>query len=231
MKIQAAVLLALTIGTAAQAQTLWDEGVSGDASGDPLAPSNAGVVVAGSNAFMGSVTSTGGADTRDYITFVVPPGLQITQLVLVSFAPNNIAWTHFDDGATSVIPSAGTSASLLAGAHIAAATPDGTDLFPNYQAGSSELLAGPGLSGPIGPGTYTFLIQQASAVLQSYSLQFVAEATCDADFNRDGGVDGDDLGTLLGSWGPCAGCPADFNGDDSVDGDDLGSLLGLWGPC
>ncbi|MBM4112771.1 MAG: hypothetical protein FJ253_05260 [Phycisphaerae bacterium] len=49
-----------------------------------------------------------------------------------------------------------------------------------------------------------------------------------ADFNADGVVDGDDLGTLLGQWGRCAGCPADLNGDGVVDGDDLGTLLGAW---
>ena len=54
---------------------------------------------------------------------------------------------------------------------------------------------------------------------------------CPADFNGDGVVDGDDLGSLLGSWGDCPGCDADFNGDGVVDGDDLGSLLGEWGTC
>ncbi len=50
-----------------------------------------------------------------------------------------------------------------------------------------------------------------------------------ADLNCDGMVDGDDLGTLLGQWGACAGCAADFDGSGLVDGDDLGSLLGEWG--
>jgi len=48
------------------------------------------------------------------------------------------------------------------------------------------------------------------------------------DFNSDGRVNGNDLGTLLGQWGSCAGCSADFNGDGHVDGNDLGSLLGAW---
>ncbi len=52
----------------------------------------------------------------------------------------------------------------------------------------------------------------------------------DADFNNDGCVDGDDLGTLLGLWGLGGGYSvADLNCDGKVDGDDLGSLLGLWG--
>ncbi|MBM4112991.1 MAG: hypothetical protein FJ253_06400 [Phycisphaerae bacterium] len=50
----------------------------------------------------------------------------------------------------------------------------------------------------------------------------------DTDLTGDCFVDGDDLGTLLGQWGPCAGCSADFNNDGVVDGDDLGQLLGDW---
>ena len=53
---------------------------------------------------------------------------------------------------------------------------------------------------------------------------------CPADLTGDGSVDGADLGTLLGNWGPCT-CAADLNGDGSVNGADLGALLGAWGPC
>ena len=49
-----------------------------------------------------------------------------------------------------------------------------------------------------------------------------------ADFNCDGVVDGDDLGSLLGEWGDCPECIGDLNGDGMVDGDDLGALLGEW---
>lgn len=53
---------------------------------------------------------------------------------------------------------------------------------------------------------------------------------CPADFNDDGVVDGDDLGSFLGFWGSDEDS-ADFNDDGVVDGDDLGSLLGYWGDC
>ena len=48
------------------------------------------------------------------------------------------------------------------------------------------------------------------------------------DVNGDGRVNGADLGTLLGQWGPCEGCPADLDGNGAVDGSDLGTLLGAW---
>jgi len=53
--------------------------------------------------------------------------------------------------------------------------------------------------------------------------------TSPADLNGDGVVNGDDLGILLGAWGPAPGNPADLNGDGAVNGDDLGIMLGDWG--
>ncbi len=58
---------------------------------------------------------------------------------------------------------------------------------------------------------------------------------CSGDLNRDGEVDGADLGLWLLEVGTdCPGngfCPADFNGDGQIDGGDLGQLLVAWGPC
>ena len=58
--------------------------------------------------------------------------------------------------------------------------------------------------------------------------RFECQPFAPADFNRDGVVDGIDLGVLLAAWGTPGG-PADLNGDGVVDGNDLGSLLGSWG--
>jgi hypothetical protein len=53
---------------------------------------------------------------------------------------------------------------------------------------------------------------------------------CPADFNQDGAVNGDDLGSLLNAWAQEVP-DYDLNGDGIVDGNDLGQLLGAWGPC
>ena len=49
-----------------------------------------------------------------------------------------------------------------------------------------------------------------------------------ADLNRDGLINGLDLGILLASWGAPPPNPADLNADGIVDGIDLGILLGNW---
>jgi hypothetical protein len=56
-------------------------------------------------------------------------------------------------------------------------------------------------------------------------------ASCLPDINQDGVVSGEDMGILLGGWGPQNCHPADFNGDGAVSGTDLGILLGAWGAC
>jgi len=60
-------------------------------------------------------------------------------------------------------------------------------------------------------------------------MSFTAPGTAPTlgDFNQDGQVDGDDLGTLLGFWGDAFN-EGDLNCDGAVDGDDLGTLLGNW---
>lgn len=56
----------------------------------------------------------------------------------------------------------------------------------------------------------------------------VRPAPPSADLDGDGGVDGADLGILLGDWGACAGCASDLDADGTVSGSDLGLLLGEW---
>ncbi len=52
------------------------------------------------------------------------------------------------------------------------------------------------------------------------------------DFDANGFIGSADLGTLLGSWGPCPAaptvCPADLDGDGMAGSADLALLLGAW---
>lgn len=56
------------------------------------------------------------------------------------------------------------------------------------------------------------------------------EEECPADLNRDGRVDGEDMGLFLVAWGTDDPL-ADFNGNGLVDGPDLGLLLAAWDFC
>ena len=62
-------------------------------------------------------------------------------------------------------------------------------------------------------------------------MRAAEDVPCTGDIDGNGSVNGLDLASLLGSWGPCAGCASDFDGDNDVDGQDLSVLLTRWGPC
>jgi len=81
---------------------------------------------------------------------------------------------------------------------------------------------------PVPPGhPATTDISFAASVNALQELAVLLEVTL-GDLNGDDRIDGADLATLLGHWGPCLGCAADFNGDGVVNGSDLATLLGQW---
>jgi len=77
------------------------------------------------------------------------------------------------------------------------------------------------------PGGTPATLVDAGAVFAFQSLPEAGEPAPPAqgDYDGDGFVNGNDLGTLLGAWGSPAG---DLNGDGTTDGEDLGILLGNW---
>ena len=50
---------------------------------------------------------------------------------------------------------------------------------------------------------------------------------CAADFNNDGGIDGDDVIGFFGEW-DTGGICADVDASGGVDGDDVILFFGLW---
>jgi hypothetical protein len=169
MKTCAMGFLLIALAVPVNAAVIHNEAVNGDLSTDPNAPTALAFPV-GSSTVTGITGNTTGAVDRDYITFTIPAGSTLVGLNLLALSPNNIAFTSFNAGATSFVPSAATAASFLAGIHINAVQ-IGTNLMPLFV---SDSVTGNSLSSPdLGPGTYCFLIQQTNAILQSYSLEFV----------------------------------------------------------
>jgi hypothetical protein len=162
------VALAWCLAAPAQAVTIWNEAVDGDLSSLAAAPTAVAFVV-GSNVITGVM---GGADARDYITFTLAPGQALVALNLLLYTntsggPGNRGWHSINAGATSFVPSVTTAGLFLGGDHLD--PPSGVDLLPNLAAAP---LAGTGFTIPLGPGSYSYLAQQTSAVT-NYSLEFV----------------------------------------------------------
>jgi predicted outer membrane repeat protein len=107
---------------------------------------------------------------------------------------------------------------------------------PARQAGNAVLLPADDLDADFNGITSEVLpidITAAGRVLGGVLDMGAHEASCPADINGDGVVNGADMGTLLATWGSCASadCPADLDCNGTVAGPDLGILLSTWGPC
>ncbi|MDJ0850852.1 MAG: PEP-CTERM sorting domain-containing protein [Myxococcota bacterium] len=164
--------LAATLAAPASAVTVWNESIDGDLSSDPDAPTPVSFGV-GTNTIIGSVETP--SDTRDYITFTIADGQQLTELLLQRYedldvgGPGNRGYLAINEGSTSSIPGGGTANDFLAGDHLDPA-PAGTDLFDGLV---NTPTNGTGLTVPVGPGTYSFVVQQTGPQLTGYTFDFV----------------------------------------------------------
>jgi len=182
MKLCALVLLFLALAVPVSANN-HNEAVDGDLSTDPNAPTPL-VLTVGSNVVAGTTGNSGVVD-RDYVTFNIPPGFALTGLNLLAFAPNNLAFASFNTGTTSFVPSGATALLFLAGIHIDGSML-GTNLMPVFV---STSVTGNSLPSPmLGPGDYTFLIQQTSPITQVYTLDFILEGTVSTSSTTWGGI-------------------------------------------
>lgn len=159
--------------TAAGAQVLtWDESIDGDLSTDPDMPTPV-TFVEGGNTIRGQMQDPD--DTRDYITFTIADGQQLTSVLLNQYqdvdsgGPGDRGFVAVNEGDTSFIPGFDTGDLFLGGAHLDP-DPVGTDYLA-ILAGAPQ--AGTGFTPPLGPGTYSFLVQQTGPELTAYELEFV----------------------------------------------------------
>lgn len=160
----------------AAAEVVYSEALNGDlADGGAELPT----LVAfgeGSNTVAGSV-STGTGDTRDFLTFTIDPGFQLSSILQLEYDDPALAGSLFDGnrgfyallaGVSGVIPTGGFE--NLGGNHH---DPIGlgADLLPAIAGGG--ISGGDGFTIPLGAGTYTFLVQQTGPQVSGYSLDFV----------------------------------------------------------
>jgi hypothetical protein len=175
MKTLAIVLLLAAMAVPASAATIWNESINGDLSSSEGAPAGISFGIGG-NTIIGSVS--GNPLDRDYITFTIAAGQTLSKVNLIAFSPDNVAFTAFNSGPTSFIPSGATNGSFLSGIHITSADV-GSDLMPFYD--TRNVTTNSLLSPSLGPGTYCWMIQQTSPVLQNYTVEFVVDGALNTD--------------------------------------------------
>jgi hypothetical protein len=135
-------------------------------------------VVAGSNLL--DATSGGPGPDRDYLRVTVPSGLRLTQIKLNAFtsAFDGKAFIGVQAGAAVTVDPANPDPSLLFGySHFG---PDVQPLSPpyDYLPSIGTGVGASGFTGALGPGQYSFWLQQTSAASPStYQFDFVLEAS------------------------------------------------------
>jgi len=156
---------ALLLGAAASAHavTVWNETTQGDLSSDGLAPT-ALTTGAGINTVLGSVGNSGAGIDRDYFSFSIPAGWQLSSMLLR-------AETNISGSASFLAIQAGPQVTVSpSGAGAAALL--GYVLYGTDQIGNNLLqeMALPG--GVLGSGTYSVWVQELGG-LSPYGLDLI----------------------------------------------------------
>ncbi len=161
LRILLALCMIPAFASLASADTVWDESIDGDLSGDFSAPDPL-VFLTGSNTIIGSTGANGntgatnGSDA-DYLTFSLGAGQQLTALTIDSYT-----FTGADPGVSFLGYVAGTAFTGQDFPDI-----DGSAVFA---AGFGDVL-GQGI-GQLGPGNYSFWLQETSDSIVDYQFTF-----------------------------------------------------------
>lgn len=143
--LAAAVLCTVAVST--QASTVWDESLNGDFSNSGLSPT-ALIFAPGSNTVLGLTgnpgSGTGGVD-RDYFSFVVPTGTQVTSIILLpnTFVSGSSGFMGIQAGPQLTVGTSGAGAENLLGYVHYENSMISTDILPTLLFfGGSSLPAG-----------------------------------------------------------------------------------------
>jgi len=142
-----AVLAALAVSHSANAM-MWDESLNGDLSNDGLAPTLL-TLSPGSNQILGHTGDGGQGVDRDYFTFTLAQGQQLSSIVLLNntLISDQFSFIGIQAGPqVTILPNGANAEQLLGWTH-----------YSNGDRGF-DLLPSMGLS-PLSPGTYSAWVQ------------------------------------------------------------------------
>ena len=165
--------------------TIYSEAISGDLSNDKAAPT-ALTLMPGLNSVSGTVAGFpqfGGTDPQDWVSFTIPTGFVMISYVNAKYVSTDPqGFTGFQSGSSfSGDPFMAMSYAGYAHFGFAANNPDdnptasstvGVNLLP-LMADPTFASGTTGFTPPLGPGTYTFLIQQGDPSTTGYRFNMI----------------------------------------------------------
>jgi hypothetical protein len=154
----AAAIGTLALAAPATAGVSYTEDSMPDLSDDGLAPTLLDVGL-GNNIIEGLTGRNDGVIDRDYFTLTLLDGEALSQIIFTNGSNIGLSFIGVQEGnQLTVDPAAADATGLLGWYHYSSADL-GTDILDDIgvaKAGST------GFTGPLGPGTYTFWVQEAS---------------------------------------------------------------------
>lgn len=165
---------AFLYGAAAHGSVIYNEAISGDLSNSGLTPTQLFVSL-GLNDVLGSTgKSAAGVIDRDYFTFTVPQGLELTGITVLSgtqtLGPLGESFIGMESGPElTVNPATATDATGLLGWDHYGLDNIGVNLLPQMGISSMNSI---GFSGPLPAGAYSFWVQEASVGSVNYDIEF-----------------------------------------------------------
>ncbi len=128
----------------------------------------------GENQILGTLSSSPNGTDSDYFTFTVPGGLDLTAILVLPGTTTGPLGTYFgvQSGDQVTVPPAAADLTGLLG-------------FTYYLAGNGNIITDVGVGGngatgfipPLGPGTYSFVLQDTGEGSFDYGLSFQLLAT------------------------------------------------------
>lgn len=166
-----ALIVSGMLGGFASADLMWDEAIDGDLSGDYQNPTQ--LFTKGVNNHV--IFTTVGADPeqdREYFTFTIAEGFELAAIILDGFETDpvsNLGFIGVAAGNVFPTPPDAPDVTSLLGYYLPGVNDIGNDILQAMgQGGGSQ-----GFSGPLGPGSYTFWVQETGPSTDNWDLNFV----------------------------------------------------------
>ena len=150
----------LAVSSPAFAASTYSENVSGDLSSNGLSPTAINLAF-GNNMIEGTTgRSAAGAIDRDYFTFTLATGQALDAIqILTGTTTLGFSFIGVQSGNQLTLDPASADATGLLGWYHYSGADVGSDILDNIGVAANGST---GFNGPLGPGTYTFWIQEAS---------------------------------------------------------------------
>lgn len=173
LKSVTGIALVLAMFSNAHGVTVYSESVNGDLSNNGLNPT--GITLGlGSNDIFGTTGQNAGVSDRDYFTLTVPANFIITQLIEAAGTqaggPSSLGFFAVQSGPQVTLPTnTATAAGLLGWIHYGPTATD-INILPAMGIPASGST---GFVPPLGPGSYSFWLQDTTVGTFNYGLKIV----------------------------------------------------------